>query len=62
MKKVIDGDRDKGIVFYHLSTGGVVRTYDRKKGDILLVVSDSASSSGLDFDFSSKLLDTSASA
>ena len=55
--ELIDGDRDRGLVFYQPSTGPVVRLYDRKKDAMELHVHENASSSGLDFDFKAHLTD-----
>ena len=54
-KQVIDGDRDRGIVFYRPQGGDITRLFECKRFETTLKVHDKAKDSGLDFDFQGNL-------
>ena len=58
-RRAIDGDWAKGLVYYKAAEGtcNITRLFDRRPESLLLHVTESATSSGLDFDFKAKLAD-----
>ena len=58
----IDGDWDRGLVFYQPSSGPVVELYDCPRHDTKLQVHKDANSARIGFDFADKLDEINAAA
>ena len=54
-KECIDGDWDRGYVFYKPEGGKITRLLETKAGSLEYQVCKSANASGLGFDFSGSL-------